>query len=76
MRPVGPTWGFVLIGAVFIVGGAVSVMRPAFVYRMRQVADEDDRDLPPKRSGLVIVRALGCVMALVGIYAVVAVLLR
>ena len=76
MRPVGPTWGFLLVGAVFVVGGSVSVLRPALVYRMRQVTDEDDRDLSPKRSAVVIVRALGCAMALVGLYAVVTVLLR
>jgi hypothetical protein len=76
MQAAGPSWSLMLVGAVFILAGAVGAFRPALAWRVRKVADEADRGRPPTSSGLMVIRVIGCVLALVGIYAVVSALLR
>lgn len=76
MQAAGPSWSLILVGALFIVAGTVCAFRPALAWRVRKVADEADRDRPPSPSALVTIRIVGCVLAVVGTYAVVSDLLR
>ena len=76
MRAVGPSWGFFAVGTVLVAFGVVCAVRPELAWRWRKVRDEDSRDRPPTATGLLILRVIGAALALAGIFAVVAALLR
>jgi hypothetical protein len=76
MRPVGPTWGFLVIGAILAAAGIFCVVRPELAWRMRKVADEDLRTQPASRRTLIFLRLLGGMLAVGGTYAFIAALVR
>ena len=76
MRLVGPSWIFVVVGLMFVAAGLVCAGRPAVAWRLRQVADQDDRAIAPSARVQMAIRVIGAVVAAVGVFVLVGVITR